>query len=35
MIGDDIVVGDSVEEIHRQIIKARQAITKEIEFVLG
>ena len=31
----DIVVGDSVEEIDRQITKARQAMAKEIEFVLG
>ena len=31
----DIVVGDSVEEIQRQITKARQAMAKEIEFVLG
>jgi hypothetical protein len=31
----DIVVGDSVDEINRQLTKARQAMANEIEFVLG
>ena len=31
----DIVVGDSVEEINRQLTKARQAMANEIELVLG
>jgi hypothetical protein len=31
----NIVVGDSVEEIARQLTKARQAIANEIELVLG
>lgn len=31
----DIVVGNSVEEINRQLTKARQAMANEIELVLG
>ena len=31
----DIVVGDSVDEINRQLTKARQAMANEIELVLG
>ena len=31
----DIVVGDSIDEINRQLTKARQAMANEIELVLG
>ena len=31
----DIVAGDSVDEINRQLTKARQAMANEIELVLG
>ena len=35
VIGADIVVGDSVAEIERQLAKVAEAIAAEIDFVLN